>query len=230
MARVKRTSVVRPRLVLRKKRPAFTLTKRKIILRCRMASARRGKGIHWDEPSEEDMTILFRRYQRVAMKLAGQFSGKWGRSQSEMVEKAIDALADVVVENSYLPSIGTKPVTWFYSKIYWSLHDYCWKKAQSPEVPLRDGFDQEEEAGWLSVLLKELSEEGKALVNIVCEAPGELAHVLWFLPKKGSVVGPKPMWAPKKQRRKLKQYLRDNRWSEEKIERAWEEVQKCIGG
>lgn len=169
---------------------------------------------------------LYKRYRRLAYSLASKMAQKFNRPYRELLEESLHALAFAVcaywttgvqvLPTSKLDKTKCQAVTWLYQCIYWHLMDYCMKPAKRRELPLQEAKDKAKQVTWLTALRAELGEEGRALLGIVLEAPGALAHEL----------SPR---APQRSRKALQAYLTQVGWDTLRIERAWTQMEYCLG-
>lgn len=166
----------------------------------------------------DDRTALFHQYRGLVYKIAFKISQKYNRPYHEMVEEGLGALTWELWGRSdhYDPEKAGRS-HWYYQSIYWHLVCYCDKLKKVGSMWNIDECEHPPyKSSWVESLLQELGEEGKELVRIICEAPGELA----------SEIAPR---APVRSRAAVRRYLSSENWGEQKIERVWHEVECAIG-
>lgn len=164
----------------------------------------------------DSRAVLFIKYKKLAYKVAHAFATKYERPYWEMVDEALHALALEICNrwHVYDPK-KSKPSTWLYQAIYWHLLTYCTNPKKARERPLEEVMGHAHRSSWLDNLLRELGEEGRALLSIILEAPGELEETLSYR-------------APVRSRRAVREYLEEQEWSEDEIEYAWTEVAAAL--
>lgn len=110
--------------------------------------------------------------------------------------------------------------TWVYNKVRFALMEEARRAARHhsrfPGAPLP--VDKPAREGWLTLFLRELSDDAKTLVRLIAEAPGELALLC-------------DIRSPKQCRKILRQELQGRyRWSLGQTMRAFSEVAEALDG
>lgn len=112
--------------------------------------------------------------------------------------------------------------SWIYQNVYWSLWIYATKRKKRREVSMEEDFDRASRGpSWVEKLMAEVGEEGRALLSVLFEAPGELSGVLWTDAK----AGPRPRRCGRKGREAVTRHLLREGWDEARVARAWSEVE-----
>ncbi len=172
----------------------------------------------------EEMERLWLRYQPIVYNLAWKFSKKYGRPLEEMVDVGHGVMAITICDGSY-NSEKSKWVTWIWQKVYWALTNYCQRNKRKREVPIIDeDYERPAKVSWLERIFRELSDEGKTLLRVICEAPGELANTLFG--ERG--VQDSVQDSVQVGKAVLFEFLEQNDWEKDKIDRAWKEVEYCV--
>jgi len=167
---------------------------------------------------------LYLGYRKMAFRIARNFHRIYPYIPYQCLEdKAMDCLTKTLCEkwDDYDPS-KSLPSTWISHNVYWPVRNYC-ERTHGREKPLDPLLDAEEYpllhqpscVSWLESLRRELSEEGRALLRIICEAPLVL----------GDLVSSR---APVRSERVLKRHLRRLGWSRIQIQQAWNEIKECV--
>jgi len=165
----------------------------------------------------DDRTALFQRYHKLVYKIAKNISEKYNRPYHEMVAEGLGALTwEIWGRDGHFDEKKAGRSHWYYQSIYWHLVCYCDKLRKTTTFDIDHCEHPAFKRSWIEGLLRELGDEGKELVRIICEAPGELAAEL----------APR---APVRSRAAVRRYLSSENWTDHKIERVWHEVECAIG-
>lgn len=164
---------------------------------------------------------LFLTHQKIAQSLAWKFAEKYARPIEETREIAHDALVkhSCIVPEKFNGKKAQR-TTWIYQKIYFGLLSHCFNK--KPWEPLRPteemhNFEQHS-SGWLEEVLMDLEDEGRVLIHVLLEAPGELRERITLM-RAASV------------RQHVAGYLRRRAaWDDVQFQRAWEQVAGVLRG
>lgn len=187
---------------------------------------------------------LFVRYQRMVYSIAKKISVRFNRPYYEVVDEALGHLAGLCGHwlEKYDPKKGAQPQTWIYQCVYWSLWVHYDRESKAKRVELQEVEEREAPRSWAETVLSEVGDEGRALLTVLFEAPGEVAKVLWSVePQKkvkveGTVVPvevKKPrmrtVHARRHGKKAITRYLKKELgWAEERVQRAWAEVEACV--
>lgn len=162
---------------------------------------------------------VFARYEKIACTAARAVARKCNRTHQEMAEEAISHLGEMAADwgnrRVFDPNRGAKPVTWIYSKIYYHLLNMCFHKHRKREVGLPANPVLEARVSWVERVTREMSDEAKALVCIVVEAPEQLMKEFRREPIHARLC-------------LLKHLQQEQGWADEKIDAVWTEVQECL--
>lgn len=197
----------------------------------------------------EPRAALFRQHRQMVFRIALKFSEKWGVSLDDLLYEGTWALEHEVCERwgRFDPSKASA-TTWCYHAIYWHLMRHCTShiKQKARETPL-SAFDADNDeprggchahegntwepvsrVGFVERLLREVGEEGRALVRVILEAPGELADA--FSPRIVSESHKRRVWVTniRRSRKVLRSHLRGMGWSGDEIRRAWNQVESVM--
>lgn len=163
---------------------------------------------------------LFVKYEKLALSAARAIAAKYGRSYSELADESLSILARLVVEkwDSFDPSKASA-CTWIYQKVYFNLANHCvaLSKHFNREGTPIDAEPPHRGRTRLEALFAEIGEEGRALLNIIVNAPGDLAYSL----------SPN---APVRSVNAIRRHLRDEGWDDETTERAWTQLEVSLVG
>lgn len=168
-------------------------------------------------PTSVKSERIYDRYQRVAFSAARRVSERTGRPYEEMVEEAAAKLGELAAEWDRFDPRMSCACTWVYTTVYWHLVTLASGFVRRREVELQEECDAPMRVGWLDRLAQELSEEGRSLLQTILEAPAAVVDELRFHPRE--------LW---RVRLRAIEYLRGLRWSEERIDAAWTEVQEAL--
>lgn len=172
---------------------------------------------------------LFYKYEKMGYKVAKRFSDRFGVPYQPLADESLFILVRYVAEEwdfDFKNHKGSES-TWMYQVFYWQLMNVILGKSKDfktnkNEVPFStlapDGRIKEPPAreDWLGKLFAEISEEARALVNTVIDAPAEIADVM--VPRTCG-----------RAREAVRQYLIDEKdWSNHRLDKAWAEVQSCL--
>jgi hypothetical protein len=180
-----------------------------------------------------EQETLFLQYRDLARNLASQISKKFHRPYAELQDEAEHILADTICAKwvFYDRSLA-KPITWLYQRIYWGLTKYCndKKNRHTPLPPTLNNFSYGTTPlhnqrttplglggdGWWLKIVNEVEEEGKELLEIIiCEIPKAVREELRAR-------------YPQRARTIVARHLVSAGWSDEKIERAWAQVDEVL--
>lgn len=177
---------------------------------------------------------LFRRYRKLAFKVASNFAERFRRPYHEMVDEALFGMAMEICNrwDKFDPERASHS-TWLYQACYWHLMNHClYEVGLDSKRPPRASLDAalEVEAPpryWAEALWQELGEEGRALLLIVLDCPGDLARVLTT--RRVLERGAKDPAVIEDSRNKLIEFLiTELGWDDATVERAWEQVETCL--
>lgn len=168
----------------------------------------------------ERAEALFIKYEKLALSAASAVSKRMGVRYSELQDEALSILGRLVFEQWDSFDVEKSCAsTWIYTKVYRYLQNHCIRRGTRSK---RESLLQDEnhpatemKRSPLEKLLAEVGDEGWALLRILFEAPGELAHSL--TPQ-----------APARSEASIRRYLTEGRWKPETIERAFSQVQHCL--
>lgn len=178
----------------------------------------------------------FEQYKGIAYKLAIAFSKKhYSIPYVDLRQEALYALTKYLhggIGTAYDESLSSE-ATWIYKCVYFYLKNYVIKyqkemtysyTGEGTPKPQVMTYSYSEEGtpeaqareNWLDKFIREISEEARALVKIITQAPAEIAKdVTTSTAARG--------------RTAVKSYLIDEKdWSEHKFITAWEEVKSCL--
>lgn len=143
---------------------------------------------------ENRRAAYFERYDRIVKSLAGHYSEMYRRPRQEFLDEGRSHLAWILCNSFGLEGVekewtfdesrGGSISTWIYGSIYWHLRCYAdarvarWKKEKG-SLESSEVRSKVARVGWVERLLSSVGTEGRALLQIVLEAPGELGDVLW---------------------------------------------------
>lgn len=172
---------------------------------------------------------LFKRYEKVVCAAARGVAHSTGKSHQEMAEEAISRLGEVSMNwpAFYDPTQGASGTTWLTIKIRSYLRDFCRKQLRRREVEIPDSNNFEINEHWLPRMWRELGDEARVLLQIVLDAPPDIANTFRGIQND-----------PIRARMALMDHLRTSvpspanptvmGWSDAEIDRAWSEVQSCL--
>lgn len=169
-------------------------------------------------PAQIQALRIFQRYKRVAFSAAKRVTEKTGRFYHEMADVAIEKLGSLASTwAKKFDRSQSQACTYVYSQCYWACMVDVAFKNRKREVDLPEGDEAPFIARmpWLESFMQELSDEGRALVRIVLEAPAGLSSVFTKSPTAEA-------------RLALMEHLRRRSWSEEQIDVAWTEIQENL--
>lgn len=177
---------------------------------------------------------LYRKHEHLAYNLAKKFSEKFRRPYEELSGEATSALAEaVVIKWGKYDHRKAKPITWLYYRIYWRLMDYCLGVTRDRDtfVPLERAEEVETREGWLEGFLREVGEEGQALVRAILElGPGVSDHLESLEGVKVVVLSGRGSRVEPKTKRVLRHHLRERGWTEERFAESWSAVENTLSG
>lgn len=187
----------------------------------------------------EPRAALFRQHRQMVFRIALKFSEKFGVSLDDLLYEGTWALEHEVCERwGRFDPAKASATTWCYHAIYWHLMRHCTSHMrQKGKESVFSAFDPEDgddswepvsRVGFVERLLREVGEEGRALVRVILEAPGELADA--FSPRMVSESHKRRVWVTniRRSRRVLRSHLRGMGWSGDEIQRAWNQVESVM--
>lgn len=158
--------------------------------------------------TENEKLELFETYSYIAEKLSRHFAKKYHRQITETRDHAQFALCLMIYDESRWTYDGSKGTldTWLGTNVYWHLQEiYC--RGKHPACPeLREPFGYNElhdtdlinqwdegvlpapesiaiDTPWITDLLERTTSEGRAVIEIILNAPAELLDDI--LPQQG---------------------------------------------
>jgi hypothetical protein len=172
------------------------------------------------QPTEVER--MFLQYRPMARHIAGRFARRKDLPFEEMVDEAESGLGFrlAMYGDEYLTSPSCSESSFCYRSIYWMLQQSRRYEHHIPFSTVQEEVKEEWEhkPGWLTTFLRGLGDEARELVNIVIQAPQEIAADVTTATRARG-------------RHAIRNYLRDVMgWPEEKIDRAWAEVRSCLDG
>lgn len=161
------------------------------------------------------------RYEKLGWKMAKRFSERYGVD----IEELMSAIYLELLVRQQTCRDEHDANKWAFQTIYYACLDHCHKESKfhqrfSPITQETDGEEvmdtRPQPRDWKADLLRELSEEGRCLVQVVIEAPEEIADELTV-----STRG--------RARRAVQRYLIDELdWNAKQVQQVWAEVQACL--
>lgn len=198
----------------------------------------------WGDVEDMKKEAEFLLYRDLARSLAGKFSRQYHKAYVDLVEVAEYALClELFGRRGFDKKAGTKKSTWLYTVIYFHLTQVCTRglhpcpryegsmqvhiREWVPETPFsclstddQSSIDPEEKSNMVTELLSELSAEARALVQIVLQAPGDLANVITSRDSQRAL---------RMTREAIRVHLIDEfDWTTEMVDRAWAEVEHAM--
>lgn len=171
---------------------------------------------------------LYFQFLPMARKVAGKLSRAHSRDYEEIADIAEYVLALEVFGDERIDKSKSGWSTYLYYRIYWFLKEVITRGRyprtdEITDVDPRQCVEDLQErdttptrSSWIDDLRQELSEEGAALLRIICEAPEEL--------KAG--ISPR---APARSKSMVHDYLIDVLdWDDFKFQQAWDEIESAI--
>lgn len=187
----------------------------------------------------EPRAALFRQHRQMVFRIALRFSEKFGVSLDDLLYEGTWALEHEVCERwGRFDPEKASATTWCYHAIYWHLMRHCTSHMKTKgRESVFSAFDPEDgddsweptaRVGFVERLLREVGEEGRALVRVILEAPGELADA--FSPRMVSESHKRRVWVTniRRSRKVLRSHLRGMGWSGDEIRRAWNQVESVM--
>lgn len=168
------------------------------------------------------MDQKFQQFKKIAYKIAANLAEKFHLQYEELAQEGIYWLNQIYSDwDRHFNGEKSKESSWVYQSIYWHLFDFCLdqkKHGINFSVIETDEFkiDPPARSDWFGRLLTEISEEAKALVGIIVDAPKEIAEDI-------------NIRSPKRAQEAIKSYLIDYEdWSISKFYEKWREVQAAL--
>jgi len=157
---------------------------------------------------------IYRRYNKMIMKIAHTMSKKFNKPFDELYAEAMYHVLTRIQE--WNPKRGGL-CTHVYNCAYFHTWNYCKPEREIPHESDNPTFvEQETKPNWFKNFLNELSEETQQLVKIIFEAPEELYETV------------KPN-CPKLSKKAIRNYMIDAMdWDEIRIEKSFAEIRQCL--
>jgi hypothetical protein len=181
--------------------------------------------------TESRAAAMVEKYQRLAWAEGRKFARRTGRCPTACAEAGQEILHNCLMEwDESAPEM--KEANRIRKFIRWRLVDYFRTHEKSRarlEIHPMDFSEPEEEEdfspeleqvitgrpSWSECLLRELGEEGQAVVRLILHGPAEILEDM--MPTTHARAA-----------RTIRKHLADHGWEFEKINRAWREVQACL--
>ena len=187
----------------------------------KLLSVRARKPVALKTSKAEAAEVLFIKYEKLALSAASAVSRRTGVPYSELEDEARSLLGGLVFEEwDRFDAEKACASTWIYTKVYRYLQNYVSRgrpvwRAKGKRVDV-DKVEVEVKSSKVDSILSEVGDEGWALLKIIIEAPGELANSL-------------TPTAPARTVTTIRRYLSDGHWKTETIDRAFSQVEHCLG-
>lgn len=178
----------------------------------------------------------FVKYKRMVGRLGERASRASGLRMQDCIDEAEGCLALLLCEqwHRFDEARGAES-TWITWQVRGHLGDFRKREQRRQITPLEDPDRLVKPDCWIERLWSELEDEGRKLLRVIFEAPGELASELWTvcLRKVGDDLDlcEVPQMHHLKRgghRERVINHLRKNGWGEQKIEKAFHQVGECL--
>lgn len=174
-------------------------------------------------PNSEHARMVFVEFTPAARSIAHKVAKQYDWDKEELTDRAMQVLADVAMRtrDEHDPDVASL-FTWVYGQIQWKLVNHCqfqkrrWRRHHGVVVE-HDEEPTASRGGLLERLLLELSEEARALVQIVVEVPDELRRAFHYAQSD-----------TQQARASFLQYLQRAGVDDDTIDSAWTEVQQAL--